>query len=94
MLDDQVVSVWIGAAPHGLATVQVVTRSAGGERLVTRERGEESAMRNAVRKLASQNDLVPIWDDHTWLSDGTRRPPAPFYTTRDLVRLRHESITT
>ena len=51
-------------------------------------------MRSAVRKLASANDLVPIWDDHTWMVDGTRRPPAPFYTTRDLVRLRDQGITT
>ena len=51
-------------------------------------------MRDAVRELVSRNDLVPIWDDDAWLSDGSRRPPAPFYTPRDLALPRHERLTT
>jgi hypothetical protein len=85
MTDERVLSVWIGVAPHGVATVQVVARGSDGERLVVRRRGLESEMREFVRDLAGQHDLVPIWDDTTWLDDGSRRPPAPFYTTRDLA---------
>jgi|JI8StandDraft_1071087.scaffolds.fasta_scaffold735566_1 hypothetical protein len=92
MSNEQVLSVWIGGAPHGLATVQVVARSATGERLVTRERGEESSMRTLVHDLAAEHDLVPIWEDASWMDDGSRRPPAPFYTTRDLAPPSHMAL--
>jgi len=42
-------------------------------------------MREYVHELAAHHDLVPIWDDDSWMGDGSRRPPAPFYTTRDLA---------
>lgn len=89
---EQVLSVWIGASPHGHATVQVVARSTAGQRVVTRERGDEATMRTMVQSLAAQHDLVPIWDDATWMSDGTRRPPAPFYTTRELAPPHHVAL--
>lgn len=85
MTDERVLSVWIGVAPQGTATVQVVSRTATGARHVERRRGLESEMRAFVRALAGEHDLVPIWDDSTWLDSGARRPPAPFYTTRDLA---------
>lgn len=85
MTDERVLSVWIGVAPQGTATVQVVSRTAAGTRHVERRRGLESEMRAFVQDLAGQHDLVPIWDDSTWLDSGARRPPAPFYTTRDLA---------
>lgn len=85
MSQEKVLSVWIGAAPHGLATVQVVARMPSGERTVSRHRGEDSAMRAYVQDLAGRHDLVPIWEDDAWMSDGSRRPPAPFYTTRELA---------
>jgi hypothetical protein len=89
---EQVLSVWIGASPHGHATVQVVARSTNGDRIVTRERGEEAEMRSMVQQLASRHDLVPIWEDAEWMSDGTRRPPAPFYTTRELAPPHHVAL--
>jgi hypothetical protein len=85
MSQEQVLSVWIGDAPNGLATVQVVARTSSGERTITRRRGEVCAMRAFVQDLAGRHDLVPIWDDDSWMSDGSRRPPAPFYTSRELA---------
>ncbi len=92
MVDDQVLSVWIGGSPNGSATVQVVARAADGTRRVTRQRGDELAMREMVHEMAARHDLVPIWDDDAWMGDGSRRPPAPFYTTRDLAPPRHEAL--
>lgn len=92
MSNDQVLSVWIGGAPHGLATVQVVARTADGQRRVSRRRGDEVAMREYVHELAAHHDLVPIWDDDAWMGDGSRRPPAPFYTTRDLAPPHHVAL--
>jgi hypothetical protein len=89
MSDEQVLSVWIGGSPSGLTTVQVVARSATGERTVSRRRGDEIAMREWVHELAARHDLVPIWDDASWMEDGSRRPPAPFYTTRELAPPTH-----
>ncbi len=63
-----------------------------GERLVTRERGEEPTMRALVHDLAAEHDLVPIWEDASWMDDGSRRPPAPFYTTRDLAPPSHMAL--
>ena len=89
MLHDEVLSVWIGAAPQGLATVQVVARSDDGERKVTRRRGPEPVMRDLVRTMAQDHDLVPIWDEGA-STNGALRPPPPFWTTRDLAPA-HES---
>jgi hypothetical protein len=81
----QVLSVWIGDVPQGLASVQVVARTSSGERMVSRRRGNAGTMRAFVEDLASRHDLVPIWDDGSSAWDGSRRPPAPFYTQRELA---------
>lgn len=87
--DEHVLSVWIGEAPAGQAAVQLVAVGDDGHRVVERLRGERASMRAFVEQLSLQHDLVPIWDDHEVLADGTHRPPAPFYTTRDLAPPTH-----
>ena len=89
---ETVLSVWIGGAPHGRATVQVVARGAQGERIVTRQRGVEADMRELVHDLAGAHDLVPIWDDDSWVGGAGRRPPAPFYTRRELAPPSHDAL--
>jgi hypothetical protein len=91
MVRGQVLSVWIGAAPQGLATMQVVTRTSDGERQVTRRRGPEAVMRDLVRTMAQDHDLVPIWDEGP-AANGVLRPPAPFWTTRDLAPAHTDQV--
>jgi len=87
--DEHVLSVWIGEAPAGQAAVQLVAMGDDGHRVVERLQGECAKMREFVDELTVRHDLVPIWDDHELLSDGSHRPPAPFYTSRDLAPPTH-----
>lgn len=89
MLDEQVLSVWIGETPAGYTTVQVVGKTGSGERIVTHHRGSEAQMWSLVHGLVDHYDLVPIWDEDEWDDHGEHRPPAPFYTTRELAPPTH-----
>lgn len=90
MSNEHVLSVWIGDAGTGLTTVQTVSLTDEGRRAVTRYQGDHDRMHALVHELSIDHDLVPIWEDDDGTDDGARRrPPAPFYTSRDLAPPTH-----
>lgn len=90
LTDERVLSVRIEAADPGRATLRVQFGRApedparaepGGHEL--QWRGDEQDLRDRARALAAVHDLVPVWEDRSWLSGATRRPPASLYRTRE-----------
>ena len=87
--DERVLSVRIETADHGCATLRVCFERATagperrGEDHELQWRGNEQDLRDRARALAAVHDLVPVWEDRSWLSGTTRRPPASLYRTRE-----------
>ena len=77
------VSIWIAGGEDGLTTVEVVRCGPDGSPCSATQRGHESEMRRYVRALAAQHDLVPLWQDRSWVRSGRRRPLPDRYGVRD-----------
>lgn len=82
MSSERVLAVQIERDPEGSAAVCVTYEAETGEALVREVRGPEPTIREMARKLAEANDLVPLWEDLSWLWNGMRRPPASLYRPR------------
>lgn len=82
MSDVRVRTVQIEAGDDGAAAVCVTYESEAGEELVRRTRGPEATVRAIARDLAERHDLVPLWEDLSWLWNGMARPPASLYRPR------------
>lgn len=86
---ERVLSVRVEPSDPGRATLRVrFVRTGGGRERYSDEghelqwRGEEHDLRERARALAAVHDLVPVWEDRSWLQGDTRRPPASCYRDR------------
>ena len=82
MSSERVLAVEIERDPGGSAAVCVTYEADSGEELVREVRGPEATIREMARRLAEANDLVPLWEDLSWLLNGRARPPASHYRPR------------
>ncbi|MFZ4519041.1 MAG: hypothetical protein ACOYOP_11670 [Microthrixaceae bacterium] len=86
---ERVLSVRVEPSDRGRATLRVrFARTAAGpdprpdEGHELQWRGDERDLRERARALAAVHDLVPVWEDRSWLQGDTRRPPASCYLDR------------
>lgn len=76
------VSLMIDQLSAGVARLRVVFVRDGSveeDEVVT---GPVGHVRSLARSMAADHDLVPVWEDSSWISGDSRRPPASRYVHR------------
>lgn len=83
MLNGGMVSLMIEQLSVGVARLRVVVVRDGAVEEKDEVTGPVDHVRSLARSMAADHDLVPIWEDSSWIVGDSRRPPADRYEHRN-----------